>query len=97
MNAPELKIGTKHRIRQMRQRVRPILRSKDPKIVEAVAALKEAVYRPDEPEHELYPVMCELLYKAEQEADDPPGTWETSMDVRAEWLFLVYELIGVFD
>ena len=90
-------IGTKQRIRHMRQRCRPVMRSTDPQVVRAREALREAVYKPDEPEHELYPVICRLLYEAEEQADDPPGIWATSMDVRVHWVCLVYKLLGVFD
>jgi len=86
-------IGTKQRIRYMRQRARPIERCTDPLVVAAREALRAAVYRPDEPEHEYHPVICELLYEAERRADDPSGIWATSMDVRAEWVALVRLLL----
>ena len=88
-------IGTKQRIRYMRQRCQPVMRSEDPYVIDALAGLKRIVYRPDEPEHELYPVICELLYTAEQRADDPPGTWASSMDVRVHWVCLVHQLLEI--
>ena len=86
-------IGTKQRIRYMRQRAQPIERSTDPYVVAAREALRAAVYRPDEPEHEYHPVICELLYEAERRSGGHPSIWATSMDVRAEWIALVYKLL----
>ena len=83
-------IGTKQRIRHMRQRCRPVMRSTDPQVVRAREALREAVYKPDEPEHELYPVICRLLFEAEQQGTTP-------VDVMCHWVCLVYELLGVFE
>lgn len=80
-------IGKAQRIRYMRQRCRPIERSKDPSIVRAREALRGAVYRPEEPEHEFYPVICALLHEAEQRAgDDATAAGE-------HWAGLVYEVL----
>jgi hypothetical protein len=81
-------IGTAQRIRHMRQRCRPIVRSEDPSIVRAREALRGAVYRPEEPAHEFYPVICELLHEAEQRAGGDPEA------AACHWIGLVYELLN---